>query len=100
MLHFKRRGWRNRRLWLPLGAFLRHALLTLALLWSVLVLSGGQIDKVCLEGRLSAAQALAINTLPWSKCPSYRLGNCRAEEGDRIVIRECSELSRWFFRRD
>lgn len=83
-----------------LRSFFRHALITLLLLWAFLSFFGGEIDKICLEGRFSAVQAEAVNSLPWGKCPSYRNGNCRVEEGDRMLARECSEVSRFFFLQD
>lgn len=58
---------------------------------------GPAFDKACVEGRISQEQAEAINELEWEKCPSYNEGECRAEVNDRVIKRECSELSRKFF---
>jgi hypothetical protein len=80
--------------------FLKHAFITLLLLWAAIALLGRQIDSVCMEGQLSTVQADAINSRPWKKCPSYRHGVCRVEEEDRVVVRECADFSRKFlFRR-
>ena len=66
-------------------------------IWTVISFSGDTIDKTCIEGRLSEDQANVINQLEWGKCPGYRNGVCRAEEGDRVLVRECSELSKKVF---
>ena len=57
---------------------------------------GPAFDKTCVEGRLSAEQAEAVNGLEWRKCPSYR-EECLAEANDRVIKRKCSEFSRRFF---
>ncbi len=84
--------------------FLKHTIILLALVWAFIVFGGGSwIDSICVEGRLSQAQVEALNSLEWEKCPNYRQragGECRAEVDDRVVIRECSSLSRTFFLRD
>ncbi len=84
--------------------FLRHTLILLALVWAWLVFGGGRwVDSICTEGRLSQAQVEALNSLEWERCPNYRqraVGGCLAEVNDRVVIRECSNLSRAFFLRD
>jgi hypothetical protein len=78
--------------------FLIHAAVTLFILWAGVMMSGGYFDSICVEGRLSAEQAEVLNQMDWEKCPSYRQGSgCLAEAGDRVIIRECSELSRKFF---
>lgn len=73
--------------------------LTVAIVWAFLTFGGGKaIDSVCVEGRLSQLQVDAINALPWDKCPGYRQrenGGCWADVKDRVVIRECSEFSRF-----
>ena len=67
---------------------------------AVCVAAGGcrtvaqEFDRACVEGRLSAAQAEAINAQDWEKCPKYRSGLCLAAPGDRVIRRECSELLR------
>ena len=80
--------------------FLKYAAFTILVLWLGIVLAGRQIDILCIEGRVSAEQAEAVNSTPWSKCPKYRNGDCRVEEGDRILVRECSELSKSIFLQD
>ena len=80
--------------------FFGHAVITILLLWLGISLIGGEIDKICVEGKFSAEQAAAVNALPWGKCPGYRNGECSVEEGDRMLARECSELSRSFFLRN
>ena len=69
-------------------------LIATALLWGTLWMFGGKFDSVYVEGRLSAEQAGAVNALPWGHCPGYRDGDCHADEGDRVVVREFSELMR------
>lgn len=72
--------------------------LVIALIMFNLAYFGGKkIDSICVEGRLSQAQAEAINELPWEKCPGYRRaanGKCEADLNDRIIARECSEFGR------
>ena len=80
-------------------SFLIHAAITIFILWSAATLLGRQFDKICVEGRLSAAQAVAINSLLWGKCPRYRDGNCEAEEGDRVFVGQCSSVSKTLFLR-
>ncbi len=85
--------------------FLRHTMILLVLVWAWLAVFGGArwIDSICTEGRLSQAQVEALNSLEWERCPKYRqrsVGGCTAEINDRVVIRECSKLSRVFFLRD
>lgn len=77
--------------------FFLHAALTLLLLWATIMFTGGWFDSLCVEGRLSAEQAEALNQMDWEKCPGYRQDVCLAEAGDRVVVRECSELSRKVF---
>ena len=62
--------------------------------WLVLWLMGGAIDRLCVEGQLSQAQAAAINNLEWEKCPKYRQGECLAEAGDRVINKQCSKFSK------
>ncbi len=83
-----------------MGKFLTHAIITIFLLWLGISLIGGKIDEICVEGKFSAVQAEAVNSLPWGKCPGYRNGDCRVKEGDRMLAKECSELSRSFFLRN
>lgn len=83
-----------------LGRLLKTLVVGLLFIWLVIVLLGGKIDEICVEGKFSAVQAEAVNSLPWGKCPGYRDGNCQVEEGDRMLARECSELSRSFFLRN
>jgi len=67
----------------------------LLFVWLNVVLWGGAyFDNVCIEGRLSAEQAEAINSEEWGKCPSYRDGDCKAEEKDRVLKHFCSKFSR------
>lgn len=80
-----------------INIFLIDAMLFLALVWSVIFLSDGAVDTICIEGRLSEAQAQAINQTEWDKCPKYRNGNCQAEKEDRVLARECSEFSKKVF---
>lgn len=75
-------------------AFFRHTIILALLLWICLFFWGSVFDKECIEGRLSASQVAVINSLEWDLCPGYRKGYCRAEEGDRVLVRECSNLSR------
>ena len=79
-------------------AWIGGGLLLLVGVWlAVTIHFGGKFDSICVEGRLSQAQATAINSLPWGKCPNYRDGRCEAQVDDRILVRECSEFSRSIF---
>ena len=65
--------------------------------WLNLVLWGGRyFDSICVEGRLSQAQAESLNREAWGKCPSYR-DDCVAEKNDRVIKHYCSSFSRNFF---
>ena len=81
-------------------SLLKHMFVFIVLIWACLIFWGPKIDKTCVEGVLSSEQAGVINSLPWGKCPKYRDGYCRAEEGDRIVVGGCSKLSRKIFLQD
>ena len=73
-------------------------LLFVALIVFNLVFFGGRhFDRVCIEGRISHAQAEAINERHWEQCPG---GTCYAEINDRIIARECSEFMRKYALRD
>ena len=78
-------------------SLLKHLSLFILLLWLAIVIAGPEIDKRCIEGRFSVVQATAVNALAWEKCPKYRDGNCYVEKGDRVLTRECSELSKSIF---
>ena len=78
----------------------RHFIIFIGLLFVLLMVSGPYLDSICVEGRISRKQAAAINANGWNKCPKYRNGNCQAEKKDRILIWECSELSRKILLRD
>lgn len=75
-------------------AFFKHTILLALLLWVCLFFWGSLFDRECIEGRLSSSQVAVINSLPWDLCPNYRNGHCRAEKGDRVLVQECSNLSR------
>lgn len=77
--------------------FLKHAAITLFLLWVGVCSIGSYFDSICVEGKLTEAQAVAVNSLTWEKCPGYRHGGCEAQVDDRVFVRECSELSRKVF---
>jgi hypothetical protein len=76
---------------------MKTLLLFVALIVFNLVFFGGRhFDRVCIEGRISEAQAEAINELPWKKCAG---GTCEADLNDRVIARECSEfLRKWALR--
>ena len=62
--------------------------------WLNIVLWGGRyFDSVCIEGRLSVDQANIVSSAEWNKC----LGDCKAEENDRVLKHYCSSFSRNFF---
>ena len=66
----------------------------LLFVWLTIVLWGGRyFDSVCIEGRLGAEQAETINRGEWDNC----LGNCEAEENDRVLKHYCSSFSRNLF---
>lgn len=67
------------------------------------------IESACIKGRISEAQAQAINERPWSRNPGYCRGNsytddegevregeshCRAEPDDRVLAAHCAAFSR------
>ncbi|KKM13264.1 hypothetical protein LCGC14_1718040 [marine sediment metagenome] len=80
--------------------FLKHIVIFLALIWVVITLGVGyEFDKICIEGRLSAEQAVMINDTAWGWCPVNRLGMlCEAAEGDRVLAGECSEFFKFLWR--
>ncbi len=79
--------------------FLRHAVILLLLAWTVITLGVGfEFDKVCIEGRLSAEQAVMLNATDWGRCPDYRNGECEAAEKDRVFAGECSEFFKFLWR--
>lgn len=79
--------------------FVKNVLLFLVLVWFAIVYGiDSRFDETCIEGRLSAEQAEAINSLEWDKCPSYRNGECRAEWNDRVFVGQCSEASKFLWR--
>ena len=77
--------------------YLKRSLLALIVLWAIVVIGGRAFDQFCIEGRLSDEQSRVINIWDWGKCPSYKQGDCKAEAGDRVLRRECSEFSRTLF---
>ncbi len=79
--------------------FLKHVMILLALVWAFTALYGGRkSDKLCVEGRLSAAQARIINSMEWEHCPNYRNGECRAEKNDRVMVGQCSETLKFLWK--
>ena len=72
-------------------------LIILAAVWLIIFSFGKEFDKICIEGRLSAAQAEAVSQMDWGKCPKYNNGECQAVERDRIFKGECSEFFRTLF---
>jgi len=77
--------------------FMKHAVITVGLIWLSIFALSSWIDSLCIEGRLSHEQSMAINSQPWDKCPDYNEGHCEADEEDRVFRRECSEVSKIFF---
>jgi hypothetical protein len=70
----------------------------LLFIWFNIVLWGGSyFDSICVEGRLSTEQAETLNNVQWGKCPTYRNGDCEAEENDRILKHYCSSFLRDLF---
>jgi hypothetical protein len=55
------------------------------------------VDKICVKGRLSADQAMALNSWDWNK-HNEDLGG--AVEDDRVVSKVCSEVLRELEGRD
>ncbi len=79
--------------------FLKHAMILLVLVWAFVALYGGhKSDELCVEGRLSAAQARVINSMEWEHCPNYRNGECRAEKNDRVMAGQCSEFMKFLWK--
>ena len=71
--------------------FFKHTFILLALVWAVTALGAGEkFDEACVIGRVSADQAVALNTTPWGHCPHN--DGCEAAESDRVFSRKCSEL--------
>lgn len=68
-------------------------LIGIGIVWISVVLLGATFDKHCIKGRLSEAQSVVINKTKWNKC----IGDCNVKEKDRVLRRECSELSRAIF---
>jgi hypothetical protein len=77
--------------------FLKHTFIVLIVLWAGGVLLAGEVDRWCIKGRVSAVQAERINSGPWKKCPAYLDQTCLAQENDRVLARECSEISKTLF---
>ena len=66
----------------------------LLFVWLNIVLWGGRyFDSICIEGRLSVDQANIVSSAEWNKC----VGDCTAEENDRVLKHHCSSFSRNFF---
>lgn len=81
--------------WIVVG----QVILVMFVYLNVALWAGQYVDAVCVEGRLSRTQAEAVTALEWKKCPKYRVrqsGGCRAEKGDRVIVRECSRFMRRF----
>jgi len=89
-------------MWYTLRAFVRWiktSLVLLLIIWVAISFSvGSRFDAVCVEGRISAAQAEALNSLEWDKCPSYRNGECAAEWNDRVLVGQCSEFFKFLWK--
>lgn len=78
--------------------FAKHTAILLALAWTAITLGvGAEFDRVCVEGRLSAEQARALNAGTWGHCPSYRDEDCVAKEKDRVFVGECSEFFKFLW---
>lgn len=80
------------KLWIS-KANIFKLLILIVLTWLILVFTGPSIDKLCVIGRLSKHQANAISELKWNKCPKY--SDCVAEENDRVLNKQCSDLLAW-----
>ena len=79
--------------------FFLHITLFLVLVWaSITYVISEPFDEICMEGVLSAEQAQVLNLMKWGHCPSYRNGECRAEENDRVFVGQCSEASKFLWR--
>jgi len=79
--------------------FLKHAGIFLVLIWAAITLGvGAEFDKICIEGRISAEQAVMLNATDWGRCPNYRDGECEAAERDRVLSGECSEFFKFLWR--
>lgn len=79
--------------------FLKHIGIFLVLIWVTITLGAGfEFDKVCIEGRLSAEQAVVINATDWGWCPPDRNDECEAAERDRVFTGECSEFFKFLWR--
>ena len=76
---------------------IKRLLFAVVIVWVLIVVGGRAFDQVCIEGRLSEEQSKIINVWEWDKCPKYNQPECRAEAGDRVLRRECSEFSRALF---
>jgi hypothetical protein len=81
--------------WAGIGAFG----LLLFVWFNITLWGGAYFDSICIEGRLSATQAEALNGAEWGKCPSYRVA-CAAEENDRVIKHYCSAFTRSLWLRD
>lgn len=90
----------NMRLkWMLIG----QLVLVLFIYVNISLWAGSYIDSICVEGRLSDAQAVSINAEKWDKCPNYRMrenGKCEAEIRDRVVKHYCSAWLRKHTGRD
>lgn len=66
---------------------------------------GDSLEAACIKGRLSEAQAAAVNARSWERSPGYCAGNhydddagerregqahCEAERFDRVLAAHCS----------
>ena len=79
--------------------WMKPVLFFLLIIWAVITFYlGSAVDEVCVEGRLSAEQARVLSSMEWGHCPSYRNGNCVAEENDRVWVGQCSEFSKFLWR--
>lgn len=77
--------------------FLKHAGITLLIIFVAICAIGPHFDAICVEGRIGPEQVEALEGVEWGHCPSYRNGECEVEVDDRVFVGECSEASRSVF---
>ncbi len=77
--------------------FLKHAGITILIIFIFICAIGSTFDSICIEGRIGPEQVKALEGVEWGHCPSYRNGECEAEVDDRVFVGECSETSRSIF---
>ena len=77
--------------------FLKHAGITVLIIFIGICVTGPHFDEVCVEGVIGPEQVKALEGVEWGHCPSYRNEACRVEVEDRVIIGECSEASRSVF---